>query len=251
VRAPIDGIPSRNLVDVGNLVDAMNKTHLTTVVAIAPIFVYFDVPEKYVNEARRNQHDREKDTANARKIVVRVATPGDEGYPHEGLVDWADNEVNQDTGTLQARAVFPNENKALYAGVFVRVQIVGKTEPDQVLIEERAIGTDLAGKFILVVVENDVVERRGIKLGQREGLLRVVNEGLTGDERYIVVGQLRARPGMPARPADRRQRSSASLRRHRAAPGFPRSWSRIAPSGSYAGTDTKPDSRRVDSPFQR
>lgn len=197
VRSPIDGIPSRNLVDVGNLVDAFEKTQLTTVVAISPIFVYFDVPEKYVNEARRNQEERKKAANGSRKILVRVGTPGDDGHPHEGVVDWADNEVNQDTGTLQARAIFPNDTRLLYAGVFVRVQIMDKTETDQVLIEERAIGTDLAGKFVLVVGEGDVVERRGLTLGQREGMLRVVKKGMTGTERYIVVGQLRARPGLP------------------------------------------------------
>ena len=197
VISPIDGIPSRNLVDAGNLVDGSERTHLTTVVAISPIYVYFDLPEKYVNEARRQQNEKGASPEEKGTYEVRLATPGDDGFPHKGVVDFADNEINPETGTLQARAVVPNENRALFSGVFVRVRIDVALLPDAILIEERAIGTDLAGKFVLVVGEDNVVERRSIVLGQREGVMRVVNEGLEAKDRYIVVGQLRARAGLP------------------------------------------------------
>ena len=195
VRSPIDGIPGRNLVDVGNLVDAGQKTHLTTVVQISPIWVYFDVPERFVNEARRSAQG--KDQERTRPLEVAVATPGDEGFPHRGVLSWASNEVNPDTGTLRARAVFENPDKRLYSGVFVRVRIETDVVPDALVIEEKAIATDLAGKYVLVVGEDGVVERRGVTLGQREGAGRVVTDGLAATDRYIVSGMLRARPGLP------------------------------------------------------
>jgi len=101
-----------------------------------------------------------------------------------------------------ARAIFDNEEGRLYAGVFVRVRVVGKPQPDRILVEERAIGTDLAGKYVMVVDEKDVAQRRYIVPGQLEGTMRVVLEGLKGNERYITIGTLRARPGLPVNPVE-------------------------------------------------
>jgi len=202
VRTPIDGIPGRNLVDVGNLVGPNNTPVLTTVVEIKPIRVEFDVPENLLNEARRRRADEGKELRPGEDIEVRVATPGDDGFPHVGRVEWFANEVDPDTGTLAARAIFDNEEGRLYAGVFVRVRVVGKPQPDRILVEERAIGTDLAGKYVMVVDEKDVAQRRYIVPGQLEGTMRVVLEGLKGNERYITIGTLRARPGLPVNPVE-------------------------------------------------
>lgn len=200
VRSPIDGLPARNLVDVGNLVGPNNQPLLTTVVKRKPIHVYFEIPEKYVNDALKARAMREKDP-DREPTVVQVAVPGGE-FEHKGIVDWVDNTVDPNTGTLRARGVFDNGDGLLYSGVYVRVRIVGQKVPNQILIEERAIATDLGGKYVMVLDKENTVERRYITLGQREGIKRVVLKGLQGDERYVVVGVLRARPGLKAEPVE-------------------------------------------------
>ncbi|MEM8883495.1 MAG: efflux RND transporter periplasmic adaptor subunit [Planctomycetota bacterium] len=202
VRSPIAGFPGRNQVDLGNLVGPNNNALLTTVVKRRPIFVYFDIPEKWVNIALQRRAEMEKDPE--RKTIVRVKTPDQENYNYEGLVDWVDNSVDLNTGTLRARAVLENDNRVLYSGVFVNVRLQGDVKKDQILIEERAIATDLGGKFVFIVVDNEqgknIVERRYVTLGQREGKMRHIMKGLDGSERYIVAGGLRARPGFPVDP---------------------------------------------------
>ena len=203
VRSPIDGIPGRNLVDLGNLVGPQDVSVLTTVVKRSPIYVYFEVPEKYLNAILRLRARSGTEEGRPRdELEVRVATPGDEGFPHVGAVDWAANEVDPNTGTLEARALLPNENCTLFSGVFVRVRLIGKPIPDQILVEERAIATDLAGKYVLSLDEKNVVQRKYIEIGQLEGRMRVVKSGLEGDERYVAVGVLRARPGLAAEPVE-------------------------------------------------
>ena len=124
-----------------------------------------------------------------------------------GVIDWAENEVDPSTGTLRARAKFANEDLLLYSGVYVRVRIVGDAIPDQILVQEKAIGTDMGGKYLMVLDANNVVERRYVELGQREGIMRVIRKGLKGDERYITTGVLRARPGLPAQPVEEKGES--------------------------------------------
>ena len=200
VRSPIDGLPARNMVDIGNLVSPGDNALLTTVVKRKPIHVYFEIPEKYVNEAlkARAMRDQGEDKSDT---VVEVAVPGGE-FEHKGIIDYVDNTVDPSTGTLRARGVFDNEDGFLYSGIYVRVRIIGEPIPNQIMIEERAIGTDMGGKFVLVLDKENVVERRYVQLGQREGLQRVITKGLEGDERYVVVGVLRARPGMKAEPVE-------------------------------------------------
>ena len=205
VRSPIDGLPNRNLVDVGNLVGPNNRPLLTTVVARRPIFVYFEVPEKFVNEALEKRAKRERNPDEAPTKVV-VAVPGGE-FDHEGVVDWTENEVDPSTGTLRARAKFPNEDLLLFSGVYVRVRIVGVTVPNQILVQEKAIGTDMGGKYLMVLDDQNVVQRRYVDLGQREGVLRVIRKGIGDKERYITTGVLRARPGLPAEPVEEKGES--------------------------------------------
>ncbi|MHC4938778.1 MAG: efflux RND transporter periplasmic adaptor subunit [Planctomycetota bacterium] len=205
VRSPIDGQPNRNQVDVGNLVGPNDQALLTTVVRRKPIHVYFEVPEKYVNEALEARAKREKDP-DAPPTKVQVALPGGD-YRHEGIIDWAENMVDPSTGTLRARAVFDNKDGLLYSGVYVRVRIIGESIPNQILVREKAIGTDMGGKYLMVLDEKNVVERRYVELGQREGTMRVIRRGLEGNERYITIGVLRARPGLPVTPVEEKGES--------------------------------------------
>jgi RND family efflux transporter MFP subunit len=208
VRSPVAGKVDRNLVDLGNLVGQGPATLLTTVVQMDPLWVYFDLPETIVLQMLADLREmgvetpRDLQGERVREAVkFFVGTPVDEGFPHEGHLDFLSNAVNAATGTIEVRGVLPNENQLLLPGVFVRVRVPGRLMPDSILVSERAIGSDLGGKYVMVVGADDVVEQRYIGLGPREddGYV-VVTSGLEGDETYIVNGLLRARPGFPVSP---------------------------------------------------
>ena len=202
VRTPIPGRVSRNFVDLGNLVGAGEATLLTTVTRIDPIFVYFDVPERAVLRLTAAQRDTTlTEEQLARVGQVLVATAEDVGFPHQGKVDFIDNTVNPATGTIEARALVANAENILFPGLFVRLRVLGAIGRDAILVHERAIGTDLGGKYVLLVGDDNVVEQRYVVRGpvQDDGTV-VIEEGLDGSESYIVNGMLRARPGFPVTP---------------------------------------------------
>jgi RND family efflux transporter MFP subunit len=208
VRSPVAGRVDRNLVDLGNLVGQTEATLLTTVVQIDPLWVYFDLPEATVLAFREDLRALGVETlrdlqAEEIREAIRffVGTQVEEGFPHEGHIDFLSNAVDAATGTVEVRGVVPNDERTLLPGVFVRVRVPGRVMPDSIVVSERAVGTDLGGKYVLVVGDDDVVEQRYVELGPREddGSV-VVTGGLEGDETYIVSGLLRARPGLPVTP---------------------------------------------------
>ncbi len=210
VRAPHPGQVGRNLWDVGNLVGAGEPTLLTTVNTIDSVYVYFDVPEFMVLRLRQVQRealaadaDPTRTEARGRQQIGRTAISlaNETDFPHEGVIDFVDNTVNPATGTIEVRAVFANPDYIVLPGLFVRARVYASQEADALLVDERAIGTDLAGKYVLVLDDENVVEQRFVTLGplQNDGMI-VVEEGLDGTEQYIVNGLLRARPGFPVTP---------------------------------------------------
>ena len=205
VRAPITGQVGRNQVDRGNIVSGSERTLLTTVNRMQPMFVYFDAPEEIVLRALKNldlttQIDQQR-VQNDEVTKAEVATLIDDDFPFTGPIDYVSNEVDAATGTIQLRAVLPNEDMRLFPGLFVRVRIPIQLLEDAVLIREEALGTDLGGRYVYVVGEGNVVERRYVQLGvvEPDGMVPIL-EGLDGSETYIVEGLLRARPGMPVTP---------------------------------------------------
>jgi len=199
VTSPIDGMVSRNAVDLGNLVGAGEATLLTTVRRIDPIYAYFDVDEPFFAQLleKRGGH-RGPDQAD--KIPVSLVV-NETGLEIEGEVDAVDNTVDPATGTIQIRAVFPNPDAKVFPGFFVRVRLPGEFLEDAVLVEETALGTDLGGRYAMVVGDDNVVEKRYIQPGPLEDdQKRVVLEGMEPGESYITVGLQRARPGMPVTP---------------------------------------------------
>jgi RND family efflux transporter MFP subunit len=202
VTTPVSGQVSRNFVDIGNLVGAGEPTILTTVTRVNPIFAYFDAPERLVLDflaARRDTTLTDEESSQVGRVLV--ATAADVDYPHEGEIDFIDNTVNPATGTIEMRAVVQNPENLLFPGLFVRLRVLGRIRPNAILVAEPAIGTDLGGKYVLVVGDDDVVEQRYVTLGPRQDDgTYVVESGLDGSERYIVNGMLRARPGFPAAP---------------------------------------------------
>jgi RND family efflux transporter MFP subunit len=199
VRSPIDGLVSRNLVDLGNLVGAGEATLLTTVRRIDPIFAYFEVSERFIAQQLevRGGHQDPGVGDEVPATLVLMET----GLEIEGKVDAVDNTVDPATGTIQLRAIFPNSDAKVFPGFFIRVRLPGEFLENALLVEETALGTDLGGRYVMVVGDGNVVERRYIEPGplQKDGG-RVVLDGLEPGERYITIGLQRARPGMPVTP---------------------------------------------------
>ncbi len=197
MTSPIAGRTGRHLVDVGNLVGAGERTLLTTVVQMNPMYVYFNVSERLLLERLTDRSVDERRNPNA---TFTVGLPHEEGYPHEGKLDYIDNTVDTATGTLRVRGVVPNDQELLFPGAFVRIRLPAGIEENAVLVEESALGTDLGGKYVLVVGSDNIVEQRAVEIGALIDGRRVIRKGLGPDERYIVKGLQRARPGLPVTP---------------------------------------------------
>lgn len=206
VTAPINGRISRSQVDVGNLVNAGGgETLLTTIVTVDPIYVYFDVDERSLLRYRRDfakKRSTEQTTPAIKdlQIPIAVGLEGEQGFPHKGVIDFADNQVNPSTGTLQVRGRVGNPDGLLGVGMRARVQI-SMTEPRKaLLVTERAVATDQSLRYVYVVNKDNKVERRDVKLGRTRDGLQVVTEGLKPDELVIVNGIQRVRDGMKVDP---------------------------------------------------
>ena len=200
VTAPINGRLSRNYVDVGNLVGAKEKTLLTEIINDDTIFVYFDVSERdFLMLMRRWPRIQTKTPSNLDKPAAYLLLADQSGMPHEGRIDYVEPRLDPSTGTLRVRAVFPNENRLLVSGLFGRIR-VRLGEKKALLVPELAVGIAQAGRFVLVVNEDNIVEQRLVETGQLEGTLRVIEKGLKPDERVVVNAIQRATPGAKVTP---------------------------------------------------
>ncbi len=168
VTAPVRGRVSKANVTLGNLVEV--STLLTTLVSLEPMYVYFDIDERTMLTYRENwrrAHPEATKLPSARDLAVpiEIGLATDEGYPRRGTMDFADNQVNPATGTILARALFPNTDRALTPGLFVRVRLPVGDAQRSLLVSERAIGTDQGNKYLLVVGPDNVVAYRAVTLG--------------------------------------------------------------------------------------
>jgi RND family efflux transporter MFP subunit len=202
VRAPFDGRASRAEVTRGNLVTGGNNggTLLTTVVSVDPIYVYFEGDEnaylRYNELAREGQRPSSRDAKNP----VRIGLSNEQGFPHEGYMDFVDNQLDIRTGTIRARAVLENKKGEFTPGMFARVQLLGSGEYDAILIEDRAVGTDQSQNFVLVLGADNKLEYRAITPGRIVDGLRIVRKGLKPDDVVVVSGLQRVRPGAQVKP---------------------------------------------------
>jgi RND family efflux transporter MFP subunit len=202
--SPITGEISRARVTPGNLVNA-DQTPLTSVVSLDPMYVYFDADERTVLDFAKAVREGRVKVHEGQRSLVWMGLANEEGFPHQGVLEFAENRFDTTTGTIRLRGVFQNPQlsvggRMLMPGLFVRVR-VPLGEPYQALmIAERAIGTDQGQKYVLVVNEKNEVESRRVTLGRLEGRLRVIEKGLRPGERVIVSGQQRARPGATVVP---------------------------------------------------
>jgi multidrug efflux system membrane fusion protein len=200
VRSPIDGHVSRAVITSGNLVS--NTNLLTTVVSDDPIYAYFDTDEAtYLRFVRQERGDRTPTPGAAGHGQSPSASPvfmglvGEQGYPHQGLLDFIDNQVDARSSTIHVRAVFDNKDGRFTPGLFARIKLVANDSYNAILIDERAVGNDLGKKFVLVLKPDSTLEYRPVTLGTRIDGLRVVEEGLTAADTIVVNGLQHVMPG--------------------------------------------------------
>lgn len=206
ITAPISGRVSRANVAVGNQIapnlDASGV--LTTIVSLDPIYVYFNVDEQsllhYKEVLRKNGDLLKMSHVKQMKLPVKIALAGETGFPHQGQLDFLDNQVNSSTGTIRARAAMPNQDHTFVPGLFTRVRLPVGGPHKELLISDRAIAADQNLRYVLVVNDKDEVERRDVKLGSVSDGERVITSGLKPTDWVIVNGIQRARPGAKVKP---------------------------------------------------
>lgn len=195
VTSPISGRVSRAQITAGNLVTA-DVTPLTSVVSTDKVYAYFDADErvflKYTQLARQGQRGQ--------ATPVYMGLSNEDGNPHLGQMNFVDNQVNPQTGTIRGRAVFDNKDGAYTPGLYARLKLVGSGTYSAVLINDEAVGTDLGKKFVLVMDAENKPAYRAVELGPKIEGLRIVRNGLSKDDTIIVKGLQRARPGSPVTP---------------------------------------------------
>jgi RND family efflux transporter MFP subunit len=199
VVAPFDGIVSAHLVSIGELVGAASPTQLATIVQSDPIYVNFNVNEQDVLRIRAEATRRKLTVNDLKQIPVEVGLQTENGYPHKGNLDYAAPTLNQSTGTLAVRGILPNADRILLPGYFVRVR-VPLEQQQALLVPNVALGADQAGRYLLVVNSDNVIEQRKVEAGLADGNLRVIESGLKPDDRVVISGLLRAIPGQKVDP---------------------------------------------------
>lgn len=192
IRSPIDGIISRANITRGNNVTA-NQSVLTSIISNRSMYAYFDIDERTWNSAFSNV------TAASKQQVV-MQKVGQTSFPHEGYINFIDNQINPTTGTLRVRAIFEDTGNQLRAGSFARIKLSANAVKNQVIIPDRAIGTDLKNRFVLTVGENNILQYKLVELGERYGSLRAITSGLKEGDVIAVNGPARVGPGMPITP---------------------------------------------------
>ena len=202
VTSPIAGRAGRAEVTRGNLVTGGSNggTLLTSVVSIDPIYLYFEGDEqaylRYAKMARAGERPSSRDAPNP----VMVGLANEEGFPHAGTMDFVDNQVNPQTGTIRGRAVLPNKDGFFTPGLFARVQLLGSSEYSAILIDDRAVNTDQNQKYVFVLGPNDQIEYRHVTLGRLIDGLRIVRDGLKPGDVIVVSGGQRVQPGIKVTP---------------------------------------------------
>ncbi|MBV8818683.1 MAG: efflux RND transporter periplasmic adaptor subunit, partial [Acidobacteriaceae bacterium] len=194
VEAPFDGVVTRHLESVGELVGTGGHVDLASIVQLDPIYVTFNVSEQDVMKFRAN--GRRLSLAEFQQIPIEVGLMDEEGFPHRGKISYVSPELDAQTATILVRGVFENKNHALLPGMFVRLRVPrGPPEAGALLVPDRILQQNQEGRYLLVVGANDEVEQRVVQLGELDGQLRVIAAGLKPDDRVVITALDRAIPG--------------------------------------------------------
>jgi RND family efflux transporter MFP subunit len=200
IKAPFSGRVDRRLVSPGNLVQA-DQTVLTTIVSIDPIDFYFDIDERAYFAYARDARERGgvmQEGAGGIDVVVRVADRSEATF--KGKLDFAENRLDEATGTMRVRARFDNKDGVLQPGMFGRINVPGSLPHPGVLLPDDAIGADQNRRIVFVVDEAGLISAKPVRTGPRIDGYRVIREGLTGEETVVVNGLVRVRPGVTVKP---------------------------------------------------
>ena len=202
VRAPISGRISRNLISVGNLINGgtTQSTLLTTIVSLDPIYCYFEADERAYLKGIRQVRNGDHATSRAGKQPVYMALVDEENFPHQGSIDFVDNRLDQNTGTITARAVIPNPDLLLAPGLFARLRIPSGSKYKALMLPPEALGSDLSQQFVFVVDEQNLVQYRKVTPGPIIDGWRVIRDGIQPDDWVIVKGVQRVRTGAKVDP---------------------------------------------------
>jgi RND family efflux transporter MFP subunit len=202
IRAPISGRISRNLVSVGNLINGgtTQSTLLTTIVSLDPIYCYFEADERSYLQGIRQLRNGDRANGRGGKQPVYVALADEEGFPHQGSIDFWDNRLDQNTGTITVRAVLPNPDLLLAPGLFARVRVPAGDKYTALVLPPEALGSDLSQQFVFVVDDQNLVQYRKVTPGPIIDGLRVIRDGIQPDDWVIVKGVQRAKTGAKVDP---------------------------------------------------
>ena len=197
VLAPFDGIVSKHLITIGELVGKGVATKLATIIQLDPIYVEFNMSEQDVLKIRENLDQRRLDVEEINKVPLEIGLMNEDGFPHKGHLNYVSPQIDASTGTILVRGLFSNPTRALVPGFFVRVHVpMGLGPKASLLVPNRVIGEDQGGKYLLIVNKDDVVEQVRITTGQLlTGGLRVIATGLKPDDRVVLSTNGRAVPG--------------------------------------------------------
>ena len=215
VRSPINGRVSRAQLTAGNLAQA-DQTVLTTVVSQDPVYIYFDCDEQ--SYLRYKNHAGKGERVNAEN-PVRVGLANETGFPHVGRINFLDNTVNPSTGTIRARVVMANSDHSFTPGLYARVQLQNQEEQQAMLVDDKAVMTDQDRKYVYVLGPDNKALRKDVTLGPLVDGLRLVQSGLTSNDKVIVTGlQKIFYPGVPVMPKDAAMDASAAAASPAASP---------------------------------
>ncbi|WP_285425365.1 MULTISPECIES: multidrug efflux RND transporter periplasmic adaptor subunit MexE [unclassified Pseudomonas] len=206
VAAPITGRVSRAEITAGNIVTA-DQSILTSVVSTDKVYAYFDADERVF--LKYNQLARDGKRGATTPVYMGLSNEAEN--PHLGQMNFVDNQVNPRTGTIRGRAVFDNSKGDYTPGLYARLKLVGSGTYSATLIKDEAVGTDLGKKFVLVVDKDNKAVYRSVDLGPKLEGLRIVRSGLAKDDRIVVSGLQRVRPGSPIDPQDTPMASPETL----------------------------------------
>src|SRR4051794_9149846 len=199
IHSPIDGRIGQHMVDIGNLVQAQ-ETLLANIQCIDPIYAQFDLSESDLLRFMKMLRENKLPDPERAPPTLHLGLPNEQGFPHEGKLEYRDLKVDPSTGTARRRGIFPNPGWQLIPGMFVKVSAsIGSPLP-RLLVEERAIGTDQRGDYLLVVNDKNVVEYRTVRQGIHIGAMRVIEDGVTKNDWIVINGLQRARPGATVTP---------------------------------------------------
>jgi len=199
VQAPLSGRISRRFIDPGNMVKA-DETPLTMIVSLDPIHAYFDLDERTTLRLQRLVRDKKMNWSPEAGLPVFLGLADEEGFPKRGVVNFADNRVDADTGTWRLRGLFDNADRSLTPGLFVRIRLPIGAPYRATLVAEQALSTDQGQKKLYVVDADKKVVYRRVKVGRLYNGMRIIAEGIAPGEKVIVSGLQRVRPGMEVEP---------------------------------------------------